>query len=666
MQPLSSSFGSLSSSTASSSTFPTGSFVPDPHLCLHIFDDEAIGFARDDNSTTDGAISIPRLRSNLEVVWDSVLVLHRRFRGDMTGYAPGVLKASDATRTMTALHAANCDAFASRLLSLMSHTTRAPGHAPDRLRQLDSRLYSAQMQHSLPGQRRSSAGSGGNNIPANSSDESLGVVLHRAPRQVRDVFAIEHGRHLFFLDFIIGADSHRLCAALIPRLASVVCDAVARASRATSTTSFADSVLEARLHAKLLCATLHLGNWAHSSAALSGTIESTQAAPLPKLVRVARASAHGAMCQAVIDVAGLVHAAVRAKEPAAIMTTVAVATDFVRLSTLDPVARDTAWFKDSVKALASTINISPVLKSVIEYHVPQDDLTKYGIADLMPSEQDRVYHTIGTHSTHPRDVQHRNQIPADNRYTVLLNDPRLARAIAPHEENYRSSPKNVNSGRPKRTSAIRRITPIAQDPNSGDQTMKDTDSDGETKNSGKGKHSDEMVQGDNDKPNDAEVDADEEGNQDEETGANNGIMAKLQREFFSRIDARVRELVSVVAAAGNDSTLPPRDAFLSVMNILYPSTPETVAAVAAEICAKKTRRSDTKTHINTDSKDDKLKQQKTHSTPIQYTVERINVPANGVSALERRMTFTGGFSEGMPSSLGAARQSNKMSDHDPP
>lgn len=564
-------------------SFPTGSFTPEHPIP---------GVAPLLPADTDSVPAIPRLRSNLEVVWDQFVILHRKFRGDIATAQPGSLDQLEALRAVAALHPANADGFSARFVSFMTRSVRTPSNAPDRLRRLDERMRGGVGNVGGAGNGDRDFGRGSysreRSSSARSANSTSGVVLHRAPRLVRDAFANEHPEQLFFLDFVTSVDSARLNGALTPRLTSGISWAISSAACATSCAAFTDAVLEARLFAKLLSAIQHGANWPHSAESLSGAAPpaaAAAAATLPSSVRALRAKPHAASWYSILNVSRLIQDSVISREIPAVVASLAVADSIIRFAAVDPVARDTQWYRDAITALVSV--------TVLDKDKNPVPFARVFIGDL-----------IATPGVLPDDglPQALNFTPIICAEDAILSviDARFLRAVIPSLDKLRQTCASVVRGhRVIPRSSARRITPLQTDDNASKRQSQIRS----TKSKATGlvteteaglvarrRIDDPKIITDNDQ---------------------GSTLDLLQQEFFARIDGRIRELVSVVAAANDDNSLPAQDAFISVIKILYPNTSPTVASVAAQACLR--RASCNERNVNDVGRDNKTKETATIS-----------------------------------------------------
>lgn len=433
-------------------------------------------------------------------------------------------------RPLHGLHPACADALAARLVDLITTDAAA---APDRLRMLGERL----------------AGPGGS-----------GVVLHRLPPAVRDGFAAEQPAHLlFFLDVIAAADSARLSTALAPRLAAAVGAAVATAASATVPGAFAEAVLRARLYARLLTAVRCAPGWSHSPAALSGARADGDrgGVPLTATALVRRAEVEDATWTALLDIERMLTDAVRSESMSALVVTIAVADAVLRCATLDPVTRATRWFERGVTFVMRLV--------VVDERDRLQPVLRVLLGELCEAVSARENGMVGNERDVVRFVVAHVQWP-------VLHDNTVARAVCPilvgvrrtlQPRDRRGVGEGAASGNISRNArghgggggggggggsgatparATRRIRPLPAG------TPPAT-------------------------PMGPQMDQEDE------------MQIRLRKEFEARLDGRVRELVGVVIAARPQSRKRAREMFLSVVHTLYPSTPQTVAAVAGELCA---------------------------------------------------------------------------------
>lgn len=308
-----------------------------------------------DDADDNPPLSKP-LTSNLEITWDTVLTLQRRFRGDFSSHPAGTFDAFSASRSLASLHPASMDVFAARFIQLVSAVSLTS--ISDKAFRLNARMRAE-----------------------NGRTNDI-VVLHRLPTLVRDMF--ENPSEIFFLEFLTGIDSARLSAALAPRLAAALAKALRAAASATSNEALSDAVIDARLFAKLLCVTLNSGNWAHSEYAMTGGGRGQGLSPAALKLRV---DGHQAAWMVYFDVGKVVNSALENGGVHAVVASIAVADVVIRLCAVDPVARETEWFARALYILSRVRirpkdgSMFPLLDSMI-YELMESELCREEIARL--------------------------------------------------------------------------------------------------------------------------------------------------------------------------------------------------------------------------------------------------------------------------------------------
>lgn len=516
------------------------------------------------------SVLLHRLSANLESVWDEVLVMQRRFRGDVSGLAPGVLDAPAALKAMGRLHPAAVDLLAARLLGMVADAAlTAQDGEPPKIRQLSARLRGA-------GGAQQHTGSGRDGAKGSQGKKGAGVVLHRLPEVVRQSFANDP-MQLFILDFLTAVDSARLTAALLPRVAAALKKALGAAAAATSNSSFTDAVVDARLFARLLALTMHAPNWAHSEYALEGA-ESTDAERretrgLDRHALASRVPVCSATWTAAFDVGFVVKSAVQSGQPLAVIASVAVADILLRLAAVDPVATTTGWYIGAVKAVRD-VQIRPVNRrgsGNAEKEVSSMPLLDIMVGGIMESE-------VGLGEVNgfsPRnEPEQQSYVFSDQEVWTAIGDVRLIRECCPALDELRRqliSPQNVrDSGQRVIT---RRITPL---PTAGSNTVSSLKTGSSATSLPTASAGLRLSR--------APIEA------KDTTGVASGsdeddVEATLRREFYKRMDGRLRELIRVVATSKPADEKATVEAYTKIATVLYPNTPQTVIAAAAHICA---------------------------------------------------------------------------------
>lgn len=510
-----------------------------------------------------------RLIANLENVWDLVMDLQRIHRGDNALVPAGSLQRDAASRAVRALHPANMDAFAARFITLITASALKGEVETDRLTRLSARMTAAQPLAAPMAANKSGKKKMHSSSP---STPASGVILHRIPGLVRQTYAGD-GAELFYLEFLDGADSAKLCDALAPRLSSALFSALASASGAHADEIFTDAVLLARLHAKMLSAILHLGNWAHSSASFSGDSDSVESDGLANSLPVAVARMRAARCSAswrsCIDLAGILHESLASKHAPAVLAAVLVADVVLRLAVVDPVASWTNWFSASVDSLRQVdAKKNPWLVNAPSVRCVVEELFFTLRVPIVARNGEPDNSTVG----------HGDESGVPGR---SVGDIRLIQACIPCLEDLRR--KLSDSFAPRLLTGLqrRRIRPLPT-----------STGDGEPAGSAF-RLPPKRVQA---------VDPIKLGvTQEAEQLDSDTVTAQLKdfdkfslvappelwAEFFRRMDKRLRCVVELVMGAGNDKrrgTMDPRDVMRQAALLLVPDTPQSVVDVVSEYC----------------------------------------------------------------------------------
>lgn len=524
-----------------------------------------------EDAPVDVAETTPRkLIANLENVWDRVIDLQRIHRGDNARLPAGTLQRDASSRAVGALHPANMDAFAARFISLVTASALRGETESDRLARLSARMTSAQ---SLPVPLSSKIGKQHSSFAAAPGG---GVILHRIPGVVRDIYS-GNGAELFFLEFIDGADSAKLCDALAPRLSAALCSALVSASGAQSDDIFTDAVLLARLNAKMLSCVMHLGNWAHSSASFSAEPDSVDvdelANSLPAAVARMRAACCSASWKSCIDLAGILHESLASSHAPAVVAALLVADVVLRLAVVDPVAAWTPWFSAGVDALREVdtkrklwLSDLPIVRCIVE-----ELLFTLQIPTVVRTD-------AAENSLRSEDAEGK---PAGK---ISIGDTRLIKSCIPCLEDVLRKLTEAFASRSPAQPGLqrRRIRPVLA-------------STGEVAGTAF-RSSEEAVErvDPTSKPNsDAICEAGQVVTlshqlKDFDNLSLDGAPAELWAEFFRRMDKRLRDVVNLVTGTGNFTKsrrkVELRDTMRQVAALLIPDTPQSAVDVAAEYC----------------------------------------------------------------------------------
>lgn len=303
-----------------------------------------------------------RLSANIEASWDKLIDLQRIYRGDNSQIPAGTLDRYASSRTLSDLHPANVDAFASRLLKLLLVSASPREEELDRRKRLSLRMTasrepkvaarSGRLPLSLNAPLPQSAAEGASN--RNSTNANSGVVLHRIPAAVRTMFLVGSAE-AFFLDLVDVVDSAKLNDAMMPRLSLALHNFLREATSAESEESFTDAILQARVTAKLLAVTMHCSNWAYSSHSFSGDTslasDHRRANKLPSNVNQRRATLSSAIWKSCVDLTTLLHTAIATKHGPTVFAIVLVTDIFLRIANIDSVSSRTDWFTSCLDVL---------------------------------------------------------------------------------------------------------------------------------------------------------------------------------------------------------------------------------------------------------------------------------------------------------------------------
>lgn len=526
-----------------------------------------------DSSTTSSdypRVVLPqRLSNNLESVWDEFLVLQRQFHGQVSGIAPGILDTSAALKAMGRLHPAAVDLFTARLLGMVADAavTGKDGDPP-KMRQLNERLRG--VNHRM-GSRHGGAKGG---------QKGGGVVLHRLPEVVRKTFANDP-MQLFVLDFLTTVDSGRLTAALLPRVAAALKGALTAAAAATSNSSFTDAIVDARLFARLLALTMHAPNWAYSEYALDG-VEKTDAARTKTRVLdqdslLRRALVCSPAWTAALDVSSTLQSAVQSGQELAVIATVAIADVMLRLAAVDPIARETEWYRNAVYALRRVkIQGDDGRPIESESGISSMPLLDFLVTELEESEASPLNLNFVLRGDVSEDW---TCISCSKESWTMIGDVRLIRECCPSLDELRrliNAPRSVLPA--GRKTGARRITPLETTTSSAISSLSKrmVYRSSQLHNA---EIQDPPMQTGNKATNDIIQDRVE-----------NDVEAALRHEFYRRMDGRLRELIQVVATSKPVNGTAAVDAYTKIARMLYPATPHTVIAVAAHMCGRQVDR----------------------------------------------------------------------------
>lgn len=520
-----------------------------------------------------------RLTENFEKAWDQILGLHRNYLGE-TAHAAGMLDVQTALLAMAAVHPANMDLFAHRFLRLLCRSVLQARAAPPRMRTLDIRMRVAH------GGVNDVGGDGEGPFPrppASGKGKSKGkmgggVVLHRVPKVVRAMFESEP-EELFFLDFLTGVDSAKLYSALVPRLSAAMLRAIAAAAGATTNQGFVDAVLDARLYARFLSVTMNVGNWAHSPQSFSGSEDKEQQkrVGLGRCALLWRLEMCSAKWMAVFDVEGVIRSAMRSRQTLAIVAALATADVVVRLACVDPVAKQSDWYRRGLQAIASVRVYSAGCKEMAADDRPAGSMP---LVNVIVGELLEYCSSFDTDNDVRFEEAPSEIVCADNADKWrAIGDIRLIRACCLRLDVVRRLlliPAGLPADNTVTKTAVRRITPRAT---GGKEVVSSL-----SRSAAPASESSAMP---SDAPSALEEpvpmvvqNSTQDGDREEDS-----VQAALRKEFYIRMDGRLRELIGVVAASKPDSWEAAIRSYTTIAKTLYPSTAQTVVAVAAKICA---------------------------------------------------------------------------------
>ncbi|KAI0565915.1 hypothetical protein FGB62_13g230 [Gracilaria domingensis] len=540
-----------------------------------------------------------RLKTNLEMAWDALLDMLRTYCGHKRE-AAGSFNEEKLHTFMSSLHPCNIDIFAARFVNLLStHTINA--QQPNHIRLLDERL------HAL-------------STSSNAANQN-GVTLHRVPQSVLVAFD-DVPAHKFFARFMIAVDSARFNTALQPRFLGRVLKALNKVSTVASNHEFCDAVLEARLYSRFLAVVMHAMNWAHSPFAISGsslpdeslprqnkepergkitdahkkrsgnsrkaaskkeqgsqnghnedegasdvthkrtsstknhlhTSQSVRSDETPGLGSHAlqwRAWHLSAWWQSIFNINELIISAVSSKQTAAVVAAAAVADVFLRFAAADPVAKSSVWFQNGLSAMKKL----RIVDQASELNMP---LVQYLRTDLLTCDQIDV-----------KDVDGRIDQPLDAKYVLqcdssewsAIGNMRLLQECCTSLARFRKNLAECSDAKLQKT-ASRRITPRMTSVSDSPSPLHDR-SVAEKEDASR---------------------KEEEEKEHKEPGSDQNKQERFRKEFLSRLDSRLIDLMQVVMSSRPESEEDARKKYFRVAKTLYSDVPTTVRAVAAHIC----------------------------------------------------------------------------------
>jgi hypothetical protein len=534
-----------------------------------------------------------RLAANLEGTWDKAIDLQRLHRGDNAHVPAGTLDRDAASRAVSSLHPANMDAFAARLLSLLARSALHREQDGDRLKRLSARMTTAPQVSTTahasklsgtrgvrpagpvaragPGQRNAAPGSG--------------VVLHRIPDVVRTLFRGD-GAELFFLEFVDGADSAKLNVALASRLSSALHSALAAAASARTEETFTEAVLQARLSAKLLSATMHIGNWAHSSFSFSGDSArpegDSRANRLPVHIAQMRAVVCSATWRGCVDLAEILHQALASKHAPAVVGAVLVADILLRVAAVDPVASWTAWFTAGLDSAHQVLRVASLVADSDWEWLSRVPLVRCVLEELLSALQlSHIPPSVAGGASEAYSSAHTAGTSRESRKGAAcsLGDLKLLGTCVPGLEDVRRRLGEAGFPRVSSVALPRRIRPLpAALSESGGEAFRTSQAKAPLSSEGMAPSSARRVEAG--------------GLEDEGERSNlarvssNGVRDELWREFYRRLDKRVRDVALLVVASDEPSQEDCRARMKKAALLLLPDVPESVIEVAAEYCAR--------------------------------------------------------------------------------
>ncbi|CAN8072595.1 unnamed protein product [Agarophyton chilense] len=532
-----------------------------------------------------------RLKTNLEGAWDALLDMLRTYCGHKKE-AAGSFDEGKAVGLITSLHPCNTDIFASRFVNLLSTHTINAQQQSSHIRLLDKRI---QAQSKSP-----------------HAAKDTGVILHRVPQCVLAAFG-DIPAHKFFARFLTGIDSARLSAALWPRFLARVWQALSKASSVNSNHEFCDVVLEARLYARFLAVMMHAVNWSHSPFAISSSLSvhdtsvpekkrpgkedisysetprtdkphlhnnkeqprerkrkeeagkpekaspsrkklqnhtksiSTEETPgLGSNALQWRAWHLSAFWKSFFNIDEVITSAVSSNQTTAVIAAAAVAEVLLKFAAVDPVAESSVWFQDGLSAMRK-LHVSDRSTEV------QMPFVQFLKNDLLTCDE------IGERYSNLQENQGIDEsyvLHCDAGEWSAIGNMRLVQECCRSLACFRKNLAECSDTNLQKT-ASRRITPrmtgsITTPSPFRNRTVLKT-----------------------------RGIMDQEGQEEENPQP---TQEQFRKEFLSRLDSRLLELIQIVITSRPESEEDARRKYLRVAKILYSDVPVTVRAVAAHVC----------------------------------------------------------------------------------
>lgn len=564
-------------------------------------------FLREEGSEATPVSS--RLKVNIEVAWDMLLDMLRTYCGDKRARA-GTFDEQAAVNIVSSLHPCNTDIFAIRFISLVCTYSLNTDHS-SHIRLLDGRLHGRASSSYVP--------------------RDNGVILHRVPEQILAAFD-DLAAYKFLVLFLTRIDSARLTTALLPRFLARMLEGLAKAAAAHSNQDFCEAVLESRVHARFLAVLMHTVNWSHSPFVLSGVSNNESSGEQPRSNELKqyrtvkelggqqqnqascdhekrsqartpgfstvrnhanepssldrnsnatsfrsdgsclqnrdetpglgfhalkwRATFLSALWQSVMNIDELIRSAVSSGHAGAVVAASVIADDILRLSAFDPVARGSEWFENSMQAM---FNLR-VEDRQTQMCMP---LTQFLVHDLLNCEQ------MGGRELGFLTIKGEEYVlKCDANGWGAIGNLRLLQECFPSMADLRRKLIECSDSKARKPTS-RRITPRMTSSASVFSSLQSSAT-SDVKTRTRRKEPSEETSGE----------VSEETNED-------GVMSvqeRLQKEFLTRMDSRLRELMQVVISSQPGSEEEAKRNFARVAKVLYPAEPVTVRAVAAHIC----------------------------------------------------------------------------------
>lgn len=567
---------------------------------------------------------------HLESAWNMVLELHRKFCGNMADFAPGSIDEKEIKNLVAALRPIHIDKFSSRLLTLLSESVCSEESAQDNadssldeMKFLSLSAYPKQDSVSNKNRQRSRSS------PATKSKGEVSKevkqydvkqqVVSDVPLAVLSLFR-STASEMFLFRFVEIADSHKLNAALAPRLSAALHAALSTAATAWTDPDFTTAVLHAQLSAKFLAAIMHCGNWSLTNclpkSTSSGSRDSCRDTRSQRSLLRLRSNLCSSQWQSLVDLNGMIIQAKRSMHAPALVAVLLVADVCLQVAASDPVARMSAWFLGAVHAVNRILAESLMRENPSSAWIAHVPLIRIIAEQVLSHSGTEFSPSLAVVHFESSRLNEGSGIPAlTERFSChSIENSRVASEIVDSDDVHTSSADGIGQ---VRFGDIRLLSTCLSCFDSLRKRYSECISMGRCQTCGDASVSQSNTAG-NESTGQELVDTRRDlqmsttvppvplkdiSAEFEESARAQKIEEELWKEFHGTLDRRVRDVVQAVLKTTGSPDRKCADLVRKTSQILIPDVPRSVVEVAAEYCSKLSKSQKTSAAVREQSSD---------------------------------------------------------------